>query len=519
MNWKSLLQSIIKHGRRTGFWLGLGLFFLLLLLPDFQEGKPELNRMAAVATLMAIWWMTDAIPLAATALLPLALFPMLGIMTGKATAPVYFNYIIFLYIGGFLIALAMERWNLHKRIALKIIRLVGGGPARLVLSFMLATAFLSMWISNTATSIMMLAIGLAIISQEEAAFGRERTRNLSVALLLGIAYSASVGGMATLVGTPPNLSLARIFEITFPDAEPLSFGQWMLLGVPISAVMLAVIWFLLTKVFLRTPDDVRVSRSVIESEYKALGHLKFEEGVVLAIFAATALLWVFRTDITLGALTIPGWTKALPFGSYIDDGTIAVAMALLFFIIPSRNSKDREEGDRAILDVEAVKRLPWHIVLLFGGGFALATGFKESGLSTYIGESFVGLANLPPIVVVALVCLTLTFLTELTSNTATTEMVLPILAAVGVAMGVNPLLLMVPATLSASCAFMMPVATPPNAIVFSSGHIRIADMARIGIFINFIGVIVITILFFTIGTAVLKIDPSVIPDWAMPAAK
>jgi len=512
------MRATLKQGKLFGFWLGIALFFLLLILPDFQPGQPEINRMAAVALLMAAWWLFDAIPLAATALLPLVLFPLLGIMTGKETAPVYVNYIIFLYLGGFLIALAMERWNLHKRIALSIIRVVGGGPDRLVLSFMLATAFLSMWISNTATSIMMLAIGLAIISQEEAAFGKERTRKLSVALLLGIAYSASVGGMATLVGTPPNLSLVQVYDQTFPDAPDINFGQWMLLGIPISVIMLGIIWLLLTKVFFASPADLKIDRSVIHDEHAKLGRIKYEEWVVLSVFVVTAVLWVTRADLRLGNAVIPGWSSLIPNGSLVDDGTIAVGMALLLFFFPVRSAEAKEQERKAVLEADVFKRLPWNIVLLFGGGFALAKGFTVSGLSAFIGDGLAGLQGLPTILVIAIICLILTFLTELTSNTATTQMVLPILASVAITMGVHPLLLMAPAALSASCAFMMPVATPPNAIVFGSGHIQIGQMARVGVFINLIGVIVITLLFYFVGTAVLGIDLSTMPDWAQPAA-
>ena len=506
------LRTNLQHAKRIGFWLGIGFFLLILALSDLQPGNPLVTRMAAVAVLMATWWITDAIPLAATALLPLVLFPLLGILTGKETAPIYFNSTIFLFIGGFLIALAMERWDLHKRIALNIIKIIGGGPSRLVLSFMLASAFLSMWISNTATAIMMLAIGMAIVKQQEAIFGKEKTKNLTLALLLGIAYGASVGGIATLVGTPPNLSLQRIFEITFPQAEPLSFGQWMLFGVPVSVTMLTIIWLLLTRVFFKNPSDLRVSPEVI---HNALGVMKFEEKVVAIVFALTAILWVFRKDLVLGGFTVPGWSNLVPTANFLDDGTVAIAMALCLFLFPSKSSVSPH---RAVLDVDVFKKLPWHIVLLFGGGFALAKGFGVSGLSTYVGSGFSGMGDLPPLLVILAVCLTITFLTELTSNTATTEMILPILASVAVAMKVHPLLLMVPATVSASCAFMMPVATPPNAIVFGSGRIEIGQMVRVGLVINLIGVVVVTILFYTIGRAVFGIESGVMPEWAtMPA--
>ncbi|MCP3979408.1 MAG: SLC13/DASS family transporter [bacterium] len=499
-------------GRRVGLWLGPALFLAILWFADLQPGHPSVTRMAAVATLMAVWWITEAIPLAATSLVPLILFPLLGIMGGRETAPIYINHVIFLFIGGFMIALAMEQWGLHKRIALWIIHLIGGGPARLVLSFMIASALLSMWISNTATAIMMLAIGLAIIGELERTLGRDRTRRLSTALLLSIAYGASVGGMATLVGTPPNLSFVRIFEIIFPAAEPVGFGQWMLLGLPLSAIMLTLIWLLLTQVFFRSPADLRLSREAVVQGRRKLGPLRFAEGAVLAVFLLTALLWVFRKDLQLGALVVPGWARLLPFPDLIDDGTVAMTMAWLLFLIPSRTSDPR--AGRAVLDVTVFRRIPWHIVLLFGGGFALASGFQSTGLSGYVGQQFAGLEGAPPMAMIASVCTVLTFLTELTSNTATTELLLPILASAAITVKVNPLLLMVPAALAASCAFMMPVATPPNAIIFGSGRIRIAEMAAVGVVINLIGIVVITAVFYTLGVVVFGIEPGVLPDWA-----
>jgi len=317
--------------------------------------------------------------------------------------------------------------------------------------------------------------------------------------------------MATLVGTPPNLSFARIFEITFPNATPIAFGQWLVMAIPITLVMLAIVWLLLTRVFFRFPASFEVDRDVIEREHEALGRISFEERAVALIFAATAFGWVFRKDLVLGALTIPGWSRLVPNANLIDDATVAVAMALMLFFIPTRSGR---ATSRMVMGVDVFTKIPWHIVLLFGGGFALAQGFQVTGLSELIGTRFAGLEGVPVFVMITCVSGGLTFLTELTSNTATTEMILPILASVAVAMKVNPLLLMIPATLSASCAFMMPVATPPNAIVFGSGRLRIAEMVRVGFFINLIGVVVICLVFFFLGTTVLGIDTAAIPSWA-----
>ena len=474
--------------------------------------------MAAVAVLMAVWWITDAIPLAATALVPLVLFPSMGLMKGAEVAPVYVNSVIFLFLGGFLVALAMERWNLHRRIALAVVASIGSDPPRLVLGFMLATAVLSMWISNTATAIMMLAIALAVIRQIEESSGKDDARKLAAALLLGIAYAASIGGFATLVGTPPNLALSRIFEISFPGAaaagESLSFGRWMVMALPISLVMLLLAWVLLAWVCFRSPSGLALPPDLVAEERRRLGPMAFEEKAVAAVFAAMALLWTFRAPLSAGSLSLPGWSSLLSTGGLLDDGTVAVAMALLLFLIPARSRGDGTGAHATLLDGSVFAKVPWGIILLFGGGFALAEGFQSSGLSDWAGARFAGLEESPTPLLVASVCAVLTFLTEFTSNAATVETVLPLLASVAKAAGIHPLLLMVPATLSASCAFMMPVATPPNAIVFASGRLRVGDMVRAGLILNLVGIAVISALFLLLGPLVFGIEPGVFPEWA-----
>jgi sodium-dependent dicarboxylate transporter 2/3/5 len=503
--------------QQIGLVLGVVLFFLVLSL-DLGPDNPMVTRMAAVAVLMATWWLTEAIPLAATALMPLLLFPILDILTTKGTAPLYFNSTIVLFMGGFMIALTMERWNLHKRIALVVIKAIGGGPARIILGFMVASAFLSMWISNTATAVMMLPIGLSIVLQMESEFDAQDTRKFSVGLMLGIAYAASVGGMATLVGTPPNLAFQRVFELTFPEGPGVAFGIWFIMALPITLIMLAVIWVVITKILFRPAAHLRVDRGIVDQELKSLGAMRFEERVVFIVFIVTALLWVFRKDLEVGFVNIPGWSGWLPDPKMIDDGTVALLMASLLFFIPTRTAGARSKA-ATIMDGSVFSNLPWGIIILFGGGFALAEGFKVTGLTHYLGNQLQLLSAFPTFLMIALVCLSLTFLTEMTSNTATTQMVLPILASVGVAMGENPMLLMVPATLSASCAFMMPVATPPNAVVFGSGRVAIGDMLKAGFVINLVGVVIITLMFYFLGTAVFSVDPGVQPNWAVLAAR
>jgi len=505
-----------RRNRLTSLMLGPLAALLLMAFFDLAPGNPAVTRMAAVALWMAIWWITEAVPLAVTALLPVALFPLLNIMSGKLVAPLYFNSIIFLFIGGFIIALAMQRWNLHKRIALYIIRLVGLSASRLVLGFMVATAFLSMWISNTATTMMMVPIALAVIYKldesvdESTASGAKR---FSVGLLLGIAYAASIGGIATLVGTPPNLSFARIFAINFEQAPEISFTQWIVFALPLTILMLAFAWFYLSRIYAPAKGSARVRSDVFRRELKALGPMSREERWVLLVFALTAVLWITRSDIAMGSFSFTGWATRLGLSGLVDDGTVAITMAILLFIIPASAG-----GAKRLMGWSDTVKLPWGIVLLFGGGFALASGFKESGLSQWCGDQLSGIAGLHPILIVLIVCLLITFLTELTSNTATTEMILPILAATAVAIQVNPLLLMVPATLSASCAFMLPVATPPNAIVFGSDRITVAQMARTGLVLNLVGAVLITLVLFTVGRLVLGIDLNVMPEWATLAA-
>lgn len=489
--------------------LGGPLLALLLWLWGIFTEQPAVGNMAAVALWMALWWITEPVPLAVTALLPMALFPLLHIMSGKETAPLYFNSTILLFIGGFIIALAMQRWELHKRIALGIVAAIGVSPGRLLLGFLIATAFISMWMSNTATAMMMLPIALAVILKLEDSAGKQQAAGLSIALLLAIAYASSIGGIATPVGTPPNLSFLRIFHISFPAAPQISFTQWMLFAVPLAALMLAACWLYLNFAFVRRARLPAMPRDSFRRELAQLGPISFEEWQVLCVFCLTALLWITGADAQLGSFSYTGWIHRLGLSEFVDDGTVGITMGLLLFVLPAR----REHGG-ALMRWEDAAKLPWGIVLLFGGGFALAQGFIASGLSTWCGAQLAGLAGLPPLAVVGSVATVLTFLTELTSNTATTEMALPVLAATAVAIGVNPLLLMVPGTLSASLGFMLPAGTPPNAIVFGTGHLSIAQMARAGFWLNLIGIALTTVVMLTLGRLVLHIDLSSMPAWA-----
>ena len=472
-------QRFRKIALISGPILALAFWFFL----DLEPGQPQVTATAAVALLMAIWWMTEALPLAVTSLVPLVLFPVLGIMDGKATSNQYINHIIFLFLGGFMVALAMERWDLHKRIALAVMVRFGNHTRASMLGFMVACAFLSMWISNTATTMMMLPIAMAVIARLEHML--EDVDRYATGIFLGIAYSASIGGVATLVGTPPNLIFARVYSESFPDAAEISFTHWMVFALPLCIVFLFITWLWLVRCY-DSHNQGKIDNSAFHQQYNDLGPMSRDEKIVAVVFVMMALLWLFRADLKLGFTTIPGWASLFPNPAWFNDGTVAVAMAVLLFMMPAST------GGR-ILDWQTANKLPWHIMLLFGGGFALAAGFTKSGLSKWFAEAMQGAANLPAIMIVMLVCFLIIYLTELTSNTATAQVFLPVMAALAISMAVPPPMVMVPVTMACSFAFMLPVATPPNALVFGSGKVAVADMARTGMMLNLVAVVLIFI--------------------------
>ncbi|UCG32011.1 MAG: SLC13/DASS family transporter, partial [Phycisphaerales bacterium] len=479
---------------------------------------------AAVTALVACWWITVAVPIPATSLVPLALFPLMGVLPINRTAVCYADANIFLFMGGFIIALGIERCGLHRRMALHIVRLIGTGQATIVLGFMVAAAIISMWISNTATTLMMLPIGLAVIRslpELTAAEGEDaRAGNLGPALMLGIAYACSIGGVSTPIGTPPNIAYQGQIHNLFPGGPRIGFGQWMIAFMPVVIVFLPVAWLILTRVTCPLPrGGARLGRGVIREHIRSLGRMRPAERWMLGIFLATALLWMFRKKIAIGPVTLPGWSEGLArlwptwFNpAFLHDATVGMFMALLLFVIPcGRDAQGRRDR---LMDWETAQRLPWGILLLFGGGFAIAAGFQETGLSVYIGSAFSAFAGAPTLLLVMGTCLLLTFMTEVTSNTATTLVMLPILArAATESLGVNPLIIMLPATISASCAFMLPVATPPNAIVFGSGHVRMSQMVKSGIVLNFTGVVLVSLCMYLIVLPLLGQTPEM-PEWA-----
>lgn len=546
---------------RLGLWLGPAVFLLVLLFVDLDPGNPQVTRMTAIVALMAIWWITEAIPLAATALLPIVLFPVMGIMRGRElpaanridfdtvsirdgltpadfdiifpnVAGQYMDWIILLFLGGFMIAIAVEKWNLHKRIALHILKVIGGQPHRLVLGFMLATGFLSMWLSNTATALMMLPMGMSLIllyedlNKDIVAKGGvidARAENFSLTLLLGIAYSASIGGFATLIGTPPNGVLVTQMSQLFPEAPEITFSSWMLFALPMSAVYMITAWFVLTRfVFPLPPTTPFSGRDFIAGEIHKLGPMATEEKRVGAVFVTVALLWMTRKERLFGPeVDIFGWSHYLdsflvwigtsPVGYMIDDGTVSIAMALTLFIIPA----GKKIGGR-LMDWDDAKRVPWGILLLFGGGLALAKGFGTSGLSSYIAaqlQLILGDAN--PLVIVMSTVGFITGLTEVMSNTATISLAVPIMASMAQALEIHPLLLLIPTTLAASCAFMLPVSTPPNAIIYGSGRVPIMKMVIAGIWLDLLSVVFVTFFVYTLGHLMFGVLGD-FPAWAIP---
>ena len=450
--------------------------------------EPEGLSGSAVAILastlwIATWWITEAVPIPATSLLPLILFPLTGGLSGDATASSYGDNTIFLFMGGFLIALAMQKWNLHKRIALFIISLVGTSTEMIVLGFMLATGLLSMWISNTATSMMMVPIGLAVIYQASEQLKKEgegqvdhSSFNFGKVVMLGIAYSASIGGLATLIGTPPNTIFAAVVSETY-DLE-ISFARWMMFGVPLALLFLGIAWIYLVKVaFPMKIKQLPGGKEVINNERRTLGDMSIEEKIVLSVFSITALAWILRSFVLVPYVN-----------ENINDTVIAMSAAIILFLIPSFSKK----GD-FILDWNTAKGLPWGILLLFGAGLAIAAGFQETGLAEWIGKQLTILEGVSLFLILACVIAMVIFLTEITSNTATATMMFPIMASLASALSVHPYSLMIGAGVAASCAFMLPVATPPNAVVFGSGYLRIPDMAKAGFLLNVFAIVLVTL--------------------------
>ncbi len=471
-------QSTLRN--KIGFFAGPAVFIIMLLIEPPQDLEPQAWYVAGVAAFMAIWWVTEAIPIPATALLPIILFPVLDVSTvGQATGP-FANPLIYLFMGGFIIALALERTNLHRRIALNIVVLVGTKPSSIVIGFMIAAAFLSMWVSNTATAMMMLPIALSIIglveSQKSMDEGDLQT-NFGLVMLLCLAYACNIGGIGTLIGTPPNALMAGYMLDNY-DVE-IGFAQWMMIGVPLVIVALPLVFITLTKVLYPIKiKKIPGGDAIIKEELHTMGSMSKPERMVAFVFFVVATLWIVR----------PLLEDYVP---NISDTGIAIFGAVIMFLLPVDFKKNE-----FVLNWDDAKRLPWEVLILFGGGLSLAAAITNTGLASWIGYSLSGLDWIPIIILMMIALTVIIFLTEVTSNTATAAAFLPILASVAIMMGYDPMLLVVPAAIGASCAFMLPVATPPNAIVYGSGLISIPQMARAGFAFNIIMIFMITIVMY-----------------------
>lgn len=472
------------HGKTIGLAIGPVLFFLALLIPSSAHLPQSAIYVLAIAALMATWWITEAIPIPATAMLPIFLFPVFGVMDGSSVTQAYAHHLIYLFLGGFLIAVTMEKWNLHRRIALHTILFFGTTPNRIILGFMVSSAGLSMWISNTAATMMMLTIGIAVLKKISDEIKHDTSLHVDtrpeyfrfgVALMLGIAYAASIGGISTLIGTPPNAVLAGIIETQFQQS--IGFLDWMIFALPLAIIMLIVTWYFLTR--FAYPSEINQlpgSKAVLRQEVDELGSMSKEEKIVLFVFCSVALAWMIRGLVEIEQL------------NSIKDSTIAMGGALLLFMIPS-NLKERE----FLLDWQTALKIPWDILILFGGGFALAKGFADSGLTQAIAIQLNVLQGSNLFLIIIAVTFMVIVLTEITSNVATASMILPVIAALAIAINIHPYCLMFSIAIAASFAFMLPVATPPNAIAFSSRYVTIRQMVKTGVWLNLFGLILITL--------------------------
>lgn len=444
--------------------------------------------MLGITVWVALWWVTEAMPIAATSLLPALLLPLCGILGSEETAAAYMDRFILLMMAGFMAALAIERCGLHRRLALAVLLRVGTSPRRLVLGMLLATALASMWIANTAATLIMLPVALALVARLQQS---HPVPGFAAAVCIAIAWGASIGGIATPLGTPPNLIYLSALEKLTGQAP--DFLDWMAVATPVSALLVLVAYLILRRDVPQSAGDAAAGRDVLHTEWRALGPISRDEGTVAMIFGTMVLLWITRKiDLGVGvggAAESIGWAPLLGLGKSVDDSTVAVLGVVLLFLLPAAGRR----GER-LLDWPTASRIPWEVVLLFGGGLALAKGFGCSGLSAEVADGLVGLRGLDPWLVILVICLVVTFVTEVTSNTAVTTLLMPILAGFSTATGLPPEAVMLPAAISASCAFMLPVGTPPNAVVFGTGHVPIARMARAGLWLNLAGALIITAL-------------------------
>ena len=442
--------------------------------------------MAGVAVWMVTWWFSEAVSLAVTALVPVLMLPVLGISDCKTVSQQYTDSIVFLFIGGFMLAFAIEKWHLHKRIALKILTIVGTKPATILFGVMISTYLISNWISNTATTMMLFGAVFALV-HETKEYIHKNSGKFAAALLLGLAFSATIGGMATPVGTPPNMYFFKAYKEAFPLANDLNFLKWSAIGYPISFTFLILTFFVLNFYFIRNKVELKIHKEFFKNSYNKLGKFSWEEKWVFAIFISCILMWLTRADIDFGTFKFKGWNHIFIVPKYVDDAFVALMAALILFLVPSNANKGE-----ALLIWEDAKKLRYDIILMFGSGFALAYGFEVTGLSNWLAASLTVLKGVSPVLIILGICIIVTIISEFASNIASIQLAIPVMIALQKDLDVAPLLLMMPATFAASLGFMLPVATAANTIVFGTKEIHIKDMLRVGIILDVIGILLIT---------------------------
>lgn len=463
---------------------------LIWLFTNLDVNNPNVSLMAGIATWMSIWWFTEAVHLAVTALIPFLLIPILGISDTKSVAQQYTDSIIFLFIGGFMLAFAIEKWHLHKRIAIKILSVVGTKPHHVLLGIMLSSYLISNWISNTATTMMLFGAVLALVSETDEYISGEVNKNrFASAVLLGLAFSATIGGMATPVGTPPNMYFFKAYKEAFSGLNDLNFMRWASIGFPLSFIFLIITYFVLRFYFLRKTVRIsNINKLYFKDSYKSLGKLSYEEKWIMLLFFSCMILWFTRTDIVFDNFTIKGWNHLFTHSKYLDDATVAIAAALLLFLIPSKKNKGE-----ALLEWEDAKKIRYDIILMFGSGFALAHGFEISGLSNWLANSLSALKGVNIVFIILGICSIVAIISEFASNIASIQLAMPVMIALQKDLDLPPLLLMIPATFAASLGFMLPVATAANTVVFGTKRIDIKDMFKVGLVLDVIGILIITL--------------------------
>ncbi len=486
-----------------GLLTGLLVFLVILFLPNPPGMSTEAKNAMAVVLLMTIWWIAESIPVYATAFVPLVLYPMLRVLPAGETAENYGHSYVLMMLAGFLLAKSIESSNLHKRIALVLMNLLGTSRRKLMLSLMIATAFISMCIANVTTALLMLPIALAITTRDEAEAGRKTS--FSTAMMLATAYSASIGGVATLIGSPTNLIFLGIMENLFPDAPPISFLSWLKIGLPVTVIFLPIAWYYLVKYF-KIKGSIAGSHEVVRDELKALGKMNPVEKRVMWVFGVTTLAWIFRDDLAFGQFVVPGWSEILGLQDYVHDSTVAMASAIFLFALPDG------KGNR-LLDWKSASQIPWGVVMIVGGGYAIAAGFKSTGLASWMGAQLAFISGFPFWIVLVLVVGFILFFTEINSNTATANIFLPVLASIAIAGHTNPLLLMIPATFASTFAFMMPAGTGPNTVIFASEKITVSEMVRCGFWLKLISLVVLTLILYFIIIPIMNLETG-LPAWA-----